>query len=206
MRNGSKPCRLRPGGQDGRRAQQVATGRRAQEAAVERAQDAGSRGPRPAARWMRGELARMLERRRASLGAAGTRAMPRLLRRLARTSASISCAPGAAPCEASARPAACRRAPAGWAPADHVQAVRDQRVFELEHCSASAAMRVRRHRVSPSQAARRGQLERGGLRLDHRGELARSRGVRAPGAPALDRGLQVDQARYRPACATGGVR
>ena len=82
--------------------------------------------------------------------------------------------------------------------ADDVQAVRDQRVFELEHRVAEFGDRRRRAR-SPC-GVRLGQIELGGLRLDRsrRAPRARARRPARSCAPAFQRGLEVEEPAIQP--------
>ena len=76
--------------------------------------------------------------------------------------------------------------------ADDVQAVRDQRVFELEHGLAESGDRGGGG-GSPCRL-RLGQIELRRLRLNDRGEfLALENGVRRGLAPAIERRLELDQ-------------
>jgi hypothetical protein len=191
------------GRQDRRRAQQVATRRRAHVAAVERAQDAGDLMVL-AIRASSGQFAQQLDDAGRAAGAALASSADPGVARDQRLDAGAR-----RPRRARPRPGQQQVDPLRGAGrlADHVQAVRDQRVFEFEH------------RLRPRPGLRRCAVGVVGApgRLGARGRARRpapgsSRPVVAlgwasgPGAPALDRGLQVDQARYRPAWATGGVR
>ena len=184
-----------PGRQDRRRAQQVAARRGAHEAAVERVQDRGDLvvvlqqavGLRQFLEH--GERVRVgRQRRRRQRGGHRHAAHDRLDRGPRRPQAVRGVGQRGQHVDALLH---ARRL------ADHVQAVRDQGVFEFQHGRVEA-LDARRRLAAPRRLGLR-EVERRRLRLDQRRQL------RVPGAvagleaaPALDRGLQVEQAAVEP--------
>ena len=179
MRNGSKPCRLRP---------------------VGRTCGVRSRSPPGAGRTKRPSSAR---RRPASSRSCEQQAVGRA--RVPRSAASCSgvpCRPsaaaGVAPCDQGLDRSAVRQRRRGRLGhreqqvgalggrrrrADHVQAVRDQRVFEFEHGGGDTLHDRASQRRRPRRARRVARSSVRGLRLDQRGEVARARRWRPGRAP-----------------------
>ena len=82
--------------------------------------------------------------------------------------------------------------------ADDVQAVRDQRVFQFQQRAPQALDLARPRRPRPARPSARSTADR--LRLDQRGERGAllGIGVRLQRAPAVERGLQIEQAAIQP--------
>ena len=190
MRNGSNPVQVAAGRQDRRRAHHVSARCRPDEAAVEGAQDGRDL---VVARQQRIGLEQFAEHVQRGVRARQARQRGRRLRRPAGHERLQRGPLG---------PHGMRRLGHGQQHvdplgrrgrlADDVQSVRDQRVFEFEHGGGERAD-LRGRRVAPGRLGRR-EVDGGSLRLHEFGEaralLARRRvGV----APAVDRGLEVEQ-------------
>ena len=195
MRKGSKPCRLRPVGRIAGVRSRSPPGAGRDEAAVERAQQRRrSRGPARAG----ASVAASSRRRLRASSSARRRAQRRVGRRRRRAPRSPR-APAARRAPPRPAPAACRRAPPASAP-------RRRRAGR----AGSACIRARARRRPSSRDARRrvagprpARRRRGRAPRPAPGSAgARSprsaRALRLEAAPALERGLQVEQAAIEP--------
>jgi hypothetical protein len=165
MRKGSKPCRLRPVGSTAGCASRRHRVPAARSGRPARAGCRRSRCPAPA-----GVRSASSARRQGARVVRTARAVQRLLGRGAATSASMVARSRPASTSASHMASSRSTRSAGdWRLAHHVQAVRDQRVFQLQHLLGQVRHAGLR-RGAPGGLGR-GQFQRRGLALQQHGQV-----------------------------------